>query len=130
MSLSQKQEQEWHYKQKGAFASPRPDISSTINGETFSRTLGKRCPWCSDVFYTYQIEGKEKQPYQVDANPRLGYPDGFSFDGIGVRETCGHPKCWEAEDKYQYERRLQWRKSNQRKSADAPAPKDGGKIRD
>lgn len=129
MNLSREEVERWHYQQKESFAYPRPDLQVRVKGKIFSRTLGKRCPWCKDIFYTYQVEGEERQPYQVDADIVLGGPLGMSISGIGTRETCGHPKCHEAEDKYQYERRIEWRKSHLHHAAE-PAPSEKKKVRD
>jgi hypothetical protein len=86
----------WNQKRKDAFAVPRPDLLVTIAGKTFVRNLGKRCPHCGDVFYGYQVEGNEREPFRYDPEPR---------GGEGIRETCGDPTCWDREDRYQWTRR-------------------------
>jgi hypothetical protein len=131
MNHNHKKDEDWRYKQKESFANPHPEIQISINEKIFTRTFGKRCPICHDIFYTYQVEGEEKEPYRIDPDIILQGPAGFSTTEIGARETCGHPHCWEAEEDYQFRRRLQWRKEHLVGSPGAPAPKkDGGKLRD
>ena len=66
----------------------------------WSRTLAIRCPWCDDVFYGYQAEGEERQPFQVETErpliPIVGYKDLRQPDGL--RQTCGHDLCLKAEE--------------------------------
>ena len=99
MTSFTKTEEDWHYEQKAIFAAP--DTTPQVqNGRVFTRTFGKRCPWCLDVFFAYEVEGNERQPYQIDPEP---------LNGHGVRETCGHPKCHEFEEDRQFKRRRQIR---------------------
>ena len=97
-------QQDWFDACQARFAQPDTTPREERNGQIFVRTLGKRCPWCGNVFFAYQVEGEEKQPYQIDPNPMLN-KFGEPANGIGTRETCGHPKCWDAEDTYQADRR-------------------------
>jgi len=69
-------------------------------GKVFIRNLAKICPFCRDVFWGYQVEGQEVEPYRIDPDP---------IDGNGTRETCGHPLCHDAEDDYQFQRRRGFR---------------------
>lgn len=92
--------QAWHDQMKAASAEPRPDLCTVVHGKTLTRTLGKRCPWCQSVFFGYQVEGEEREPYRIDREPA---------EGLGMRETCGNPMCHEAEDRHQFERRLRFR---------------------
>lgn len=95
-------QQDWFDHLKGISASPNLDTG---------RNLGKRCPWCHDVFFTYQTPGKERQPYQSEPEPR---------NGMGARETCGHPQCHDAEDTHQFQRRLVFRAEIARHRAHQP----------
>ena len=95
-----REQQDWHDRLKGMFSVPDPTAREVREGGVFVRTLGKRCPICRDVFFSYQREGHERQPYLVDVDPP---------EGKGARETCGHPKCHDAEDHYQWQRRLGFR---------------------
>ena len=83
-------QQDWFDHLKGLAASPDPDPDT-------NRTLGKRCPWCRDIFFTYQAPGREREPYRTDPEPQ---------DGASTRETCGSPKCHDVEDSHQFRRRL------------------------
>lgn len=94
------EQQIWTDHLKGLCASPDATRCEERDGGVFVRTLGKRCPICRDIFYAYQREGRERQPYLVDVDPP---------EGRGVRETCGHPKCHDAEDHYQWQRRMGFR---------------------
>ena len=112
-----------HYDaQKARFAAPGTERLER-GGLVYVRNLGKRCPWCRDVFFAYQVEGHERQPYQVDPEPQ---------DGNGVRETCGHPKCHDAEDMRQFERRREARQrlaeARERAQAGPVAPVKGRKV--
>ena len=71
-------------------------------GHTWIRNLGKVCPQCGQMFYGYQVEGHEHEPYRVDPEP---------MGGFGVRETCGDAQCWDAEDERQFRARVEWRKT-------------------
>ena len=90
------------------------------HGRIYVRNLAKICPFCRDVFWTYQVEGQEREPYRIDPDP---------IDGNGTRETCGHPLCHDAEDDYQFQRRQGFRQqeAQARQHAQAgPAPRKGG----
>jgi hypothetical protein len=77
-----------------------PDTTPVIMaGHEFTRTWGKRCPWCGNVFFTYQETGREHEPYKVDPDPVVGR------SAIATRETCGYPGCWDQEDRHQFQRR-------------------------
>ena len=87
----------WGAEQRAVFAQPDPaQRRIAADGRAFVRTLGKRCPHCPSVFFSYQVEDEEQEPYRVDAEPR---------EGRGARETCGHPECHEREDNHQFLRR-------------------------
>lgn len=112
----------WFKEQRARFAQPDFDTRVTSGERAFVRTLGMRCPHCSEVFFSYQVEGQERQPYQVDRNPDFGN---------GMRQTCGSPSCWDKEDLYQFERRKGFREEHarhQQATAAGPAPKKGGKL--
>ena len=119
--ISQTQ-QEWFDAQKARFAEPGTERLER-DGRVFIRNLGKRCPWCRDKFFAYQVEGQEHEPYRIDDDPDLGN---------GMRETCGHPKCLDAEDLRQFERRRDFRKqlyeARERAQAGPPPPAKGRKV--
>jgi hypothetical protein len=98
--MTTQEQQDWNDSLVAVFAEPHPEIREVRGERVFVRDLGKRCPWCGHVFFSYQVEGHEQEPYKVDPNP---------YQGRGVRETCGHPKCHEAEDSYQFKRRQDFR---------------------
>ena len=127
MNQNHKQDEDWWNEQKAMFAVPRPDLIRYSFDKTYVRTCGKRCPWCHDVFYTYHVEGHEKEPYKVDPEPTPGFPDGCSTNHIDARETCGHPLCWKSEAEHQAKRREEWRKLHLRSSEQpTPEPKKRG----
>ena len=91
----------WAETQRARWAQPdHQDRRLSADGRLWIRNLGKRCPHCPNVFFAYQVEGEEREPYRTDPNP---------IAGKGVRETCGHPACHEQEDNYQFQRRLGFR---------------------
>ena len=93
----------WFEHLKGIFGRPAPNKHEIrADGSVFARSLGMCCPNCGDAFFTYQREGIDRQPYLVDEYPP---------DGLGTRQTCGSPLCWEAEDDCQFKRRLECRKA-------------------
>jgi len=107
--------------QKARFASPGTERLER-DGKVFIRNLGKRCPWCRDVFFAYQVEGHERQPYQIDSDPDYGN---------GARETCGHPMCHDAEDDYQFARRKGFRDERRQahqRAQPGPPPATGRKV--
>lgn len=127
MIRTDQERQAWHDELMARAAQPN-DVSDRVQtpaGKTFVRTLGKRCHWCGKVFFAYQVEGQERQPYQVDPNPERGQ---------GMRETCGNPLCWDAEDTYQFQRRRQIRldeatsRATQQALAAGPAQKGGKRL--
>ena len=87
---------DWHNELRERCSTPNMEPRQE-GGHVYTRSLGKRCPHCPNEFFTYQAEGKEREPYRVDPNPP---------NGQGVRETCGHPECHEREDHYQFTRRV------------------------
>ena len=116
MKQTQREEQDWHYECKAMWAEPHPEVRETIMGLVFTRTLGKRCPYCGDIFFTYQVEGHEREPYRVD-------PDS------GARETCGHPKCWDAEEDRFVKQQIEWHRTHFRLEGNpVPEPRGGGKL--
>jgi len=100
MIRTPQERQAWYDTLKAVFARPDPATRHGTGDQVFTRTLAKRCPWCGDVFFTYQLEGHEREPYRVDPNPP---------GGMGARDTCGHPMCREAEHDYQFKRRMSFR---------------------
>ena len=56
------------------------------------------CPWCHDVFYGYQAEGEEKQPFQIEAQRPMVPLPGFKglFRPDSQRQTCGGELCEKA----------------------------------
>jgi hypothetical protein len=72
-------------------------------GKVWTRTLAIRCHWCQDIFYGYQADGEEQQPYQTAQLPgpvRIqGYKDAWMPGG--QRPQCSGPLCAKAsEDEY------------------------------
>ena len=85
-------------------------IRAAIGGtapRTFELSRVKCCPHCGQAFPTYQKIGSNYRPMQVDPMPH---------HGLGTRETCGDPQCWDAEDLMQWRIRVQWRQSLPQKS--------------
>ena len=116
MNQTQREEQDWHYERKAKWAEPHPEDREEIMGMIFTRTLGKRCPWCGDIFFTYQVEGHEREPYRVDPE-------------TSTRETCGHPKCWDAEQDHQTKKQIEWYRTHFHSEADpVPPPRKKGEI--
>lgn len=77
-----------------------PNSNPTADGRhALTKDLPKVCPWCHSTFYTYQGREHPRQPHQVDPEPPI--VGGIS---MGMRETCGHPRCWDAENNHQKER--------------------------
>lgn len=75
-----------------------PDNSiQVIAGRRFARNLAKRCPWCQEIFYTYQDQDAPEEPGRVD-------PDPAPRSMIGQRETCWHHLCQKAEQEHQFRR--------------------------
>ena len=108
MILTAQERQAFHDECQARFASPDTEARQVSGERVYVRTLGKRCPWCGDIFFGYQVEGEEEEPYRTDANPLLGIK-GNPLNGVGTRSTCGHPKCHEVEDDYQFKRRVEMR---------------------
>lgn len=132
MIRTPQERQDWHDVLVARFEQPNDvsDRHQATEGQTFVRTLGKRCPWCGRIFFGYQVEGQEREPYKVDPNPELdreGRPR-----GAGVRETCGNPLCAGSEDDYQFKRRQSYRSemvaTRQAAAGPAPAKTKGGKL--
>lgn len=109
---------DWFKAQRTRFAQPDCEAKVPIGDRVMVRTLGMRCPHCPEVFFGYQIEGQERPPYQVDRNPDFG---------LGMRQTCGSPSCWDAEDRYQFERRKEYREEASRARSTAAGPVKPGK---
>jgi hypothetical protein len=101
-------EQEWFADQKASASQPHEETRVVRDDRVYTRSLGKRCPWCSDIFFTYQVEGHERQPYKTDPEVMLNH-EGRPINGVGTRETCGDPNCLEREDTHQFLRRLAYR---------------------
>jgi hypothetical protein len=98
--LDSLQAQHWAYAQKAIFQDPRPDLRSVSGTVAFVRDQPMICPWCQDVFFGYRREDRPIQQCFEDREPRAG---------MGMRLTCGHPKCHEAEDDHQWRRRRAFR---------------------
>lgn len=104
-------------------------------GRTWSRTLPRHCPWCRDVFYTFQAEGEEQQPFQTESEPRLVIIPSYkepTFRPESKRQTCGHPLCEKAsESEYNardesYQKALNALDSNVTTFHPQPPPPRGG----
>ena len=121
-------QQDWFDAQKAASREPHPERQVVREDRTFTHNLGKRCPWCGDVFFTYQLEGHERQPYRTDAEITLDW-FGRPAGGVGTRETCGNPTCHEAEDHHQFQRRVLARAEHAKHAQvqAGPAPTTKGK---
>ena len=122
--ITSAQRADWFKAQRARFAQPDLEACVVTGNHVFVRTLGMRCPHCPEVFFGYQIEGQERQPYLVDANPDFGN---------GMRQTCGSPDCWAKEDTYQFERRLGFREERAKTREAAAAgpvtkPTNGRKV--
>ena len=115
MIQNKAQQEAWFAEQKEAWAHPNTEQ----NSDRYARTLPKRCPCCGGIFFAFQKEGFEQEPYKQD-------PD--SYHGEIVRETCGDPTCWDNEDMYQFRKRVQHRERF--KKVEPEPPKHlGRKIR-
>ena len=97
--------QDWRDKQRAIFAQPNLEDRVLVAGRAMVRTLGMRCPWCNGIFFGYQVDGQEREPYRIDQDP---------IDGNGQRQTCGNPKCHEVEENHQFQRRQGFREERQR----------------
>lgn len=101
MITDSKERAQFWQSRRARFA--EPDTTPVfIAGREFTRTLGKRCPQCGQMFFTYQETGHERQPYLIDPEPDFGR----SIVVVGARETCGFPGCLEDEQKHQMKRRM------------------------
>jgi hypothetical protein len=100
---------------------PRPDLRIERSGKVYVRTLGKICPRCHQIFYVYQVEGQEEEPYREDPEIELN-EWGFPVRDVGSRDTCGHPDCHEWEDGHQFRRRVAARAEHGRRSRPEPSP--------
>jgi len=65
-----------------------------------------RCPCCGSTFYVFQPEERPFPPYE---NPEPPLIDGKVK---GMRYTCGHPKCWDIEQRHQM-----WREDGYQKAS-------------
>jgi hypothetical protein len=114
----------WRRQKQAKWSVPHPEIREERNGKIFTLTLGKICPWCREVFFTYQVEGEEREPYLVDKEIEL-YTNGTPVNNPGSRETCGYPPCHELEDMHQFRRRVAARaKDNGHKPKSVPKPEE------
>ena len=109
MIHTDREKQTWFDHLKGLFSRPAIETREDAGDLVMVRILPKRCPWCQDSFYTYQAFGSSHEPHTVDQDPP---------HGMGMRETCGHPLCWDAEDMRQWRRRVAFRAEH----ASSPAP--------
>ncbi len=107
------------YEQKDRLARPNHTPVLGLDGKTtFTRTRPIRCPWCQDIFFAYNPEDRPFPPYENPEPPVIG---GVSK---GQRETCGHPKCWDLEQRHQMTRGgdYQLAAGNVYGTKDEPAP--------
>ena len=104
----------------GQFAEPDSGARQVVGERVFVRTLGKRCPHCPRVFFTYQVEGQEREPYRTDPEVMLDVY-GRPLNGIATRDTCGSPECHEREDFHQFRRRLEYRAEHAKQRMGATA---------
>lgn len=88
---------------KARYARPDPKERKDpfdTEGRCWSRTLERRCPWCHEVFYAYQVVGKEQVPGIIEPErplvPIPGSRDLFMPDG--KRSTCGLDLCEKEEE--------------------------------
>jgi hypothetical protein len=95
-----------------------------INGRVWEKTLAQACPWCQNVFFIWQPLDSPRPPYDD--------PKSISPPGMGQRETCGHPICWDKEQTYQMKQtenyqntaKTYWNsKENKAESSFTPKPK-------
>ncbi len=112
---------------KERYSRPDPEMKREPmdpKGRYWSRTLARRCPWCDDVFYGYQAEGEERQPFQVERErpliPIIGYKDLRQPDGS--RETCGHDLCLKAEESWYLARHQGYQRACDGSSSPATTP--------
>jgi len=73
------------------------------------------CPQCGAQFLGYEREDMPLMPNVFDQDS----PNVFQ----GNRQTCGHPECWEAEDEYQFRKRLAYRNSHPQPAKPSPITK-------
>ena len=95
MLTTDREHQQWRDEQKARFAQPGTEREER-HGKVLIRNLGMRCPWCLGIFFGYQVEGHEREPYTIEAEP---------VDGLMQRQTCGNPLCHQAEEDHQFQRR-------------------------
>lgn len=90
-----------HYDRRVAIHS-QPDLTPVeFAGKRWIRARPLVCPWCGVTFYDYLPEDADPALWPehcVDPETEIG---GQRI----VRATCGHPLCWEAEDRHQRKRR-------------------------
>lgn len=87
------------YEQQGRDAQPDYTPFIGLDGKTvFTKTRPMRCPWCRLTFYVPQPQDRPLPPHE---NPEPPLIDGKVK---GMRSTCGHPKCWDIEQRHQMTR--------------------------
>ena len=110
----------WAYEQKERLAQPDYTPVLGLDGKTtFTRTRPIRCPWCRDIFFAYQPDERPLAPYE---NPE---PQLVGGEVRGQRETCGHPKCWDIEQRHQMQRQ----ESYTRAAGDHYGPKEEAPVK-
>ena len=119
---------DWAYEQQDRHANPDPVRVKGLDGKTFffkDRPL--RCSWCQSVFYVYQPEDRPMPPYH-NPDPVL-----INGNSPGQRYTCGHPRCWDVEQRHQLERGTDYQRAKNGYSTTStptstPAPKTPRKV--
>jgi hypothetical protein len=82
---------------------PDSDAVEVRGKRVMTRSRELVCPHCGVTFYGYQYIDHPHPGGQVDSEPS---------NGFGSRQTCGDPRCWDAEDALQFKRRLEFRNTH------------------
>jgi hypothetical protein len=80
-------------------SSPDYTERNGLDGRVFTRTRPMNCPWCGDLFYTFQAEDNPQPPYE-NPEPRMVGEYGKE-KSHGMRHVCDRPKCWDIEQRHQ-----------------------------
>ena len=88
---------------KNRYARPDPKERKEpfdVERRWWARTLERRCPWCHEVFYTYQVVGEEQEPGLTE--PERPLVSIYGVVGLlmpdGKRSTCGLDVCERKEE--------------------------------